>query len=37
MARGSHDEHNLSPDGGDKPTGELAAAIDDQFGYSGAA
>jgi len=23
---------NLSPDGGDKPTGELAAAIDDQFG-----
>ena len=24
--------HNLSPDGGDKPTGELAAAIDDGFG-----
>jgi Fe-Mn family superoxide dismutase len=23
---------NLSPDGGDKPDGELAAAIDDQFG-----
>lgn len=23
---------NMSPDGGDKPTGELAAAIDDQFG-----
>jgi len=23
---------NLSPDGGDKPTGELAASIDDQFG-----
>ena len=23
---------NLSPDGGDKPTGDLAAAIDDQFG-----
>ena len=23
---------NLSPDGGDKPTGELAAAIDDAFG-----
>ena len=23
---------NLSPDGGDKPTGELSAAIDDQFG-----
>jgi Fe-Mn family superoxide dismutase len=23
---------NLSPDGGDKPTGELAGAIDDQFG-----
>jgi superoxide dismutase, Fe-Mn family len=23
---------NLSPDGGDKPTGELAAAIDDHFG-----
>ncbi|KAA8969812.1 superoxide dismutase [Mycobacterium sp.] len=23
---------NLSPDGGDKPTGELAAAIDDTFG-----
>jgi superoxide dismutase, Fe-Mn family len=23
---------NLSPDGGDKPTGELAAAIDDNFG-----
>ncbi len=24
--------HNLSPDGGDKPQGELAAAIDDSFG-----
>ena len=23
---------NLSPDGGDKPTGELAAAIDEHFG-----
>jgi Fe-Mn family superoxide dismutase len=23
---------NMSPDGGDKPDGELAAAIDDQFG-----
>ncbi|MFT4147437.1 MAG: superoxide dismutase [Micrococcaceae bacterium] len=23
---------NMSPDGGDKPTGELASAIDDQFG-----
>ncbi|MCX6522335.1 MAG: superoxide dismutase [Actinobacteria bacterium] len=23
---------NLGPDGGDRPTGELAAAIDDQFG-----
>ncbi|MCZ2849852.1 superoxide dismutase [Modestobacter sp. VKM Ac-2978] len=23
---------NMSPDGGDKPVGELAAAIDDQFG-----
>ena len=23
---------NLSPDGGDKPTGDLAAAIDEQFG-----
>ena len=23
---------NLSPDGGDKPTGDLASAIDDQFG-----
>ena len=23
---------NLSPDGGEKPTGDLAAAIDDQFG-----
>lgn len=23
---------NLSPNGGDKPTGDLAAAIDDQFG-----
>ena len=32
MARGSHDEHNLSPDGGDKPTGELAAALDEHFG-----
>ena len=34
---GGHINHsifwtNLSPDGGDKPTGELAAAIDDQFG-----
>ena len=34
---GGHTNHtvfwnNLSPDGGDKPTGELAAAIDDQFG-----
>ena len=34
---GGHVNHsifwtNLSPDGGDKPTGELAAAIDDQFG-----
>jgi Fe-Mn family superoxide dismutase len=24
--------NNLSPDGGDKPTGELAAAIDENFG-----
>ncbi|MDA2893233.1 superoxide dismutase [Mycolicibacterium sp. BiH015] len=34
---GGHVNHtiwwkNLSPRGGDKPTGELAAAIDDQFG-----
>ena len=34
---GGHVNHsifwtNLSPDGGDKPTGELAAAIDDNFG-----
>ncbi|WP_448810115.1 superoxide dismutase [Agromyces bauzanensis] len=34
---GGHVNHsifwtNLSPDGGDKPTGELASAIDDQFG-----
>jgi Fe-Mn family superoxide dismutase len=34
---GGHVNHsifwtNLSPDGGDIPTGELAAAIDDQFG-----
>jgi superoxide dismutase, Fe-Mn family len=34
---GGHVNHsifwtNLSPDGGDKPTGELAAAIDDQLG-----
>ncbi|GAA4673021.1 superoxide dismutase [Gordonia humi] len=34
---GGHINHsifwtNLSPDGGDKPTGELAAAIDDDFG-----
>ena len=34
---GGHINHsifwtNLSPDGGDKPSGELAAAIDDQFG-----
>ncbi|WP_349827640.1 superoxide dismutase [Brevibacterium litoralis] len=34
---GGHINHsvfwtNMSPDGGDKPTGELAAAIDDQFG-----
>lgn len=34
---GGHINHsifwkNLSPDGGDKPTGELAAAIDDNFG-----
>lgn len=34
---GGHTNHsifwtNLSPDGGDKPTGELAAAIDDHFG-----
>ncbi|MCU1584443.1 MAG: superoxide dismutase [Microbacteriaceae bacterium] len=34
---GGHVNHsifwtNLSPDGGDKPAGELAAAIDDQFG-----
>ncbi|MCI2239965.1 superoxide dismutase [Paenibacillus sp. TRM 82003] len=34
---GGHVNHsafwpNLSPEGGDKPTGELAAAIDEQFG-----
>ena len=34
---GGHVNHsifwtNLSPDGGDKPTGDLAAAIDDEFG-----
>ncbi|GER23410.1 superoxide dismutase [Zafaria cholistanensis] len=34
---GGHTNHsifwnNLSPEGGDKPEGELAAAIDDQFG-----
>lgn len=34
---GGHTNHsifwnNMSPDGGDKPTGELAAAIDDTFG-----
>ena len=34
---GGHVNHsifwtNLSPEGGDKPTGDLAAAIDDQFG-----
>ncbi len=34
---GGHVNHsifwqNLSPDGGDKPTGDLAAALDDQFG-----
>jgi Fe-Mn family superoxide dismutase len=34
---GGHVNHsifwtNLSPDGGDKPTGDLASAIDDQFG-----
>jgi len=34
---GGHVNHsifwtNLSPDGGDKPTGELASAIDDEFG-----
>ncbi|HET8778767.1 MAG TPA: superoxide dismutase [Agromyces sp.] len=34
---GGHVNHsifwtNMSPDGGDKPTGELAAAIDDAFG-----
>ncbi len=27
---------NMSPDGGDKPDGELAAAIEDQFGSFGA-
>jgi superoxide dismutase, Fe-Mn family len=34
---GGHINHsifwtNMSPDGGDKPTGDLASAIDDQFG-----
>ena len=34
---GGHTNHsifwkNMSPDGGDKPTGELASAIDDAFG-----
>ena len=34
---GGHTNHsifwtNLSPNGGDKPTGELAAAMDDHFG-----
>ncbi|MEV1129527.1 superoxide dismutase [Agromyces sp. NPDC049794] len=34
---GGHVNHsifwtNLSPDGGDKPTGDLASAVDDQFG-----
>ena len=34
---GGHVNHsifwtNMSPDGGDKPTGDLASAIDDQFG-----
>ncbi|WP_061962252.1 superoxide dismutase [Demequina flava] len=34
---GGHTNHsifwtNMSPDGGDKPTGELASAIDDNFG-----
>ena len=34
---GGHTNHsifwtNMSPDGGDKPTGDLAAAIDDNFG-----
>ena len=34
---GGHVNHsiwwkNLSPNGGDKPTGDLAVAIDDQFG-----
>jgi Fe-Mn family superoxide dismutase len=34
---GGHVNHsvfwtNMSPNGGDKPTGELAAAVDDQFG-----
>ena len=34
---GGHVNHsiwwkNLSPNGGDKPTGDLAAAIDDAFG-----
>src|SRR6476619_7080913 len=34
---GGHTNHsifwtNLSPEGGDKPTGDLAAAIDDRFG-----
>jgi len=34
---GGHVNHsifwtNLSPEGGDKPTGELASAVDDQFG-----
>ena len=37
---GGHVNHsifwtNMSPDGGDKPTGDLASAIDDQFGSFG--
>jgi Fe-Mn family superoxide dismutase len=37
---GGHVNHsiwwkNLSPNGGDKPTGDLAAAVDDQFGSFG--